>query len=489
MQAENGKRRAALWKRYLLGTLLIIVATASATSVAAFREIDKVVDALKDNSLDIDDELAEADAGKPQTIMLIGSDKRPNDPRSGVPNDGPRSDTIILVRLDPSKEATALMSLPRDLKVEIPGHGTDKLNAAYSYGGPKLALKTVKQLTGLRINHVVNVDFGGFRETVNEIGCVYMDVDRRYYNPGGDYAQINVKQGYDRLCGDSALNYVRFRHTDNDLVRSARQQEFLRQVKEQYGVAKLFEDRNELFRIFGDYTQSDIRTRKEVLRLAKLVVASASQPIREVHFEAEIGESFVTASDEKVRALAAQFLGVEDTEGPRGKPGRGGSGGKGRKKPPGNGGGEDSGPSLQPAAPLGQAQARKAKRAGFPVYYPSAVTSGSTFQDDPRVYNIRTPTGGRHRAYRMVLANGDIGEYYGIQGTTWTEPPILEEKFEKITMKGRTFEVHKDGDRIRLVAWRTPSGVYWVSNTLLQTLIRKQMLGIAASTRALRSTR
>ena len=233
MQGENGKRRAALWKRYLLGTLLIIVATASATSVAAFREIDKVVDALKDNSLDIDDELAEADAGKPQTIMLIGSDKRPNDPRSGVPNDGPRSDTIILVRLDPSKEATALMSLPRDLKVEIPGHGTDKLNAAYSYGGPKLALKTVKRLTGLRINHVVNVDFGGFRETVNEIGCVYMDVDRRYYNPGGDYAQINVKQGYDRLCGDSALNYVRFRHTDNDLYRVARQQLFVRAFKDQ----------------------------------------------------------------------------------------------------------------------------------------------------------------------------------------------------------------------------------------------------------------
>ena len=74
------------------------------------------------------------------------------------------------------------MSLPRDLKVEIPGHGTDKLNVAYTLGGPKLSIKTVKQLTGLAINHYVDVSFHGFAEGVNALGCVYVDIDRRYFN-------------------------------------------------------------------------------------------------------------------------------------------------------------------------------------------------------------------------------------------------------------------------------------------------------------------
>ena len=103
------------------------------------------------------------------------------------------------------------MSIPRDLKVEIPGFGTEKFNAAYTYGGPKLTLQVVKELTGLPINHVVNVDFLGFVRAVYAIGCVYVDVDRRYYHsnvgvPASEqYAEINVQPGYQLLCGKKAL--------------------------------------------------------------------------------------------------------------------------------------------------------------------------------------------------------------------------------------------------------------------------------------------
>ena len=139
----------------------------------------------------------------------------------------------MLLRLDPDREAIAVMSIPRDLKVEIPGYGTDKFNAAYTYGGPKLTLQVVKELTGLQINHVVNVDFLGFVRAVDAIGCVYIDVDRRYYHsnvglPASEqYSEINIKPGYQLLCGKKALQYVRYRHTDTDIVRSARQQDFL----------------------------------------------------------------------------------------------------------------------------------------------------------------------------------------------------------------------------------------------------------------------
>ena len=133
-----------------------------------------------------------------------------------------------------------MLSIPRDLKVNIPGHGIDKFNAAYTYGGPKLTLKVVKQLTGIDdINHVVNVDFTGFADAVNSIGCVYVDVDHHYYHsnvglaPTEQYAEIDIPAGYQRMCGYNALQYVRYRHDDNDLVRSARQQEFLREARQE----------------------------------------------------------------------------------------------------------------------------------------------------------------------------------------------------------------------------------------------------------------
>jgi LCP family protein required for cell wall assembly len=464
-------------KRFLIGALLIVIASASATAVAAFREVDRVVDAFRSGpSLELGGELAHADAGKPQTIMLIGSDKRA---KTAIDyEDRPRSDTVILIRLDPSKGATALMSLPRDLKVQIPGHGTDKLNAAYSIGGPKLTLKTIKLLTGLRINHVINVDFGGFKAVVNRIGCVYVDIDRRYYNDNTGperYATIDVKPGYQRLCGQDALDYVRFRHEDNDLVRSARQQEFLRQAKEQVALGKLIADRDKLAKLFGRYTDSDIRSRKSVVRLLKLIVGSLGHPIREVHFEGKIGFSYVTASSKKVKKLTQQFLGVKGTKGPRGelKP-------KGRRRKA-----RDLG--LENARDAGREQALQAVALGarFPVFYPRMRTQRALFGGEPNVYRVRAPGGRTYQSYRIVIKRGQVGEYYGVQGTRWKDPPILENPSEKREIGGREFELHYDGDRLRLVAWRTDEAVYWVSNTLLQTLSERQMLAIARSTRTL----
>src|SRR5215212_6018075 len=149
--------RPGLWKRILIGGFLCIFAAAAATSVAAFHEVDKIVDALEVNpELKLGkDTLATTDPGEPQTLLILGSDQRPKTNAEGA--SGARSDSIMLVRLNPHKEATAIMSLPRDLKVRIPHHGVDKINAAYEIGGPALTLRTVKQLTGLPINHVVNV--------------------------------------------------------------------------------------------------------------------------------------------------------------------------------------------------------------------------------------------------------------------------------------------------------------------------------------------
>jgi polyisoprenyl-teichoic acid--peptidoglycan teichoic acid transferase len=471
-----------IFKRLLLGALLLIFASAGATAVAAFHEVDRIVGAFRQNERLKIPELATTDPGAPQTLLILGSDKRPTHNREGAY--GARSDTIILVRLDPSKKATAIMSLPRDLKVQIPGHGTDRINAAYDIGGPRLTLRTVKRLTGLSINHVINIDFGGFYEGVNALGCVYADVDRRYYNNTAAYAYINIPAGYQRMCGRQALQYVRYRHEDTDLVRSARQQDFLRQAKQQIGVGGLISKRDRLLKIFGKYTTSDIRTRSEVLRLLKLAVFSVGQPIREIHFAGQVTitqgnaasniPSYVTATNATVQRLVRDFLGLRETPGPRG--------GAHHRKRSGDLG-------LEQAAVDGKAQAVQAVQAGaggsLPVYYPTLRTSGSLYTGPPRVYRLRGPGGKRYRAYRMVISKGTVGEYYGLQGLTWKNPPILEDPSEIRTIGGRKYELHYDGDRLRLVAWRTKKAVYWISNTLLQSLSERQMLAIARSARKL----
>jgi polyisoprenyl-teichoic acid--peptidoglycan teichoic acid transferase len=477
--------RPGLWKRLLLGGVLVIFAAAAATAVAAFHEVDKIV-----AKLELGPELklgkgalSTTDPGKPQTILILGSDKRPKNNVEGAASDS-RSDTIMLVRLDPDKKATAIMSLPRDLKVEIPGHGTDKINAAYSLGGPALTLKTVRSVTKLPINHVINVHFNGFWRAVNAVGCIYADIDRRYYNDSAEYSYINLQPGYQRLCGTKALQYVRFRHEDTDIVRAARQQDFLRQAKQQITASTLFENQDRLMTIFGRNTSTDreLRTRKEVLRLLKLALGTATHPIQEVSFRGTLGGSYVEATEEQIAQMVDEFLNVEDSPGPRGEATKKIKRPKRKHKLPVVGGLED-------ATAFGKDQAIQAVQGGaggtLPVLYPALRLQGSVYAGPPRIYKLRGTDGKRYGAYRMVLQTGRSGEYYGLQGLTWQNPPILEGVTEERKIGKRSYELAYDGDRLRLVAWRTKKAVYWISNTLLLSLTEKQMLAIARSVRAL----
>lgn len=473
-----------LFKRFVLGAVLIVIASASATAVAAWHEVDQVLTAFGHTRKipHIGDVIDPAEAGEPQTILLMGSDRRSKnavDVRSGAIGDA-RSDTMILMRLDPTKEATALLSLPRDLKVQIPGHGTDKLNAAYSEGGARLTVRTIRGLDPrLKINHVINVDFHGFAKAVNALGCIFVDVDRRYYNQSNAYAKIDVPAGYQRLCGQDALSYVRYRHEDNDLVRGARQQDFLRQVKNQVGAFGLIKRRGRLLHIFGKYTSSDLDGRRGILRLLKLAVASASHPIQEVHFRGKTGPSYVTARPSVVEKMVTQFLGVKASTGPSAadQPTR-----RDRRRS------RINSARLEDTRVFGREQALQVineRPKVFPVYYPTKRIQASLFAGPPRVYQIEERDGTRHSAYRMIMKKGLIGEYYGLQGTTFKDAPILKGPSEKRRIRGRTFYIHYDGSRMRLVSWESKNSVYWISNTLGLTLKNSQMLAIAASTRHL----
>jgi polyisoprenyl-teichoic acid--peptidoglycan teichoic acid transferase len=421
------------------------------------------------------DQLAQVDGGAPQTILILGSDEREGDPSA-------RSDTTMLLRVDPDQDAIALFSLPRDLKVNIPGYGVDRLNAAYTVGGPKLTLKTVKQVTGLEVHHVVNVDFTGFYKAVNAIDCVYVDVDTRYYvPPEASYAEINIEAGYQLLCGERALQYVRFRHADTDITRSARQQDFLREARQKVGPVRLFRDREELIKIFTRYTTSDIDDPQTMLQILKLFLDAHDAPVKEIHFEGNVGPSYITFSQEQMQEAVRQFLGIEDTAGPRG----GGIAGAPEDGGGGGGDGEDKEPSLIDSAEFGQQLAQDVYReVKFPVFYPTKLTPGSQFSADSRAYEIEDDEGEVHKIYKLVVQTNLLGEYYGVSGTTWTDPPILDNPSETREVGNRSYDLFYDGDRLRLVAWHTDQGSYWLNNSLLQSIDQEQMLEIAETMQA-----
>lgn len=199
--------------------MLLIVVAAVGASLTAFSQREDVVRTLEKTAIKGNiSKYLDGSTGGPQTLLLIGSDRRKGDKTSY----GARSDTMMLVRLNPSKATTTVLSIPRDLQVTIPGRGVAKFNESYSDGGPKLVVQTIKESLGLRVNHVAEVDFGGFAQAVDAIDCVYVDVDRKYFNNnvgavyGNQFAAINIKAGYQKLCGYRALDYVRFRHFDRD---------------------------------------------------------------------------------------------------------------------------------------------------------------------------------------------------------------------------------------------------------------------------------
>jgi polyisoprenyl-teichoic acid--peptidoglycan teichoic acid transferase len=172
----------------------------------------------------------------PSNILVLGADTGSKSRQGSVA----RSDSIMIVHTDPDEHKIALLSIPRDLRVEIPGHGANKINAAYAFGGPTLAIKTVQSVTGLPINHVVVVDFGTFDQVIDALGGVTIDVPKpilsnKFECPFGTEARCDRWKGWrfhkgeQTMDGHTALIYARIRENqldpkESDITRGERQQ-------------------------------------------------------------------------------------------------------------------------------------------------------------------------------------------------------------------------------------------------------------------------
>ena len=502
MRLVPSSRKGAL-ARYGLAALIVIAFTATATAVAGLLQFNQFAQYLSLSKSIHNANITVANPGNPQTLLLIGSDHR-----AGEPFNSAHTDTMMLVRMDPASQTINVLSVPRDLKVEIPQGGTvstSKLNAAYSIGGPNLLVKILKQQVfhGLQVNHIVDVNFRGFSDLVDAIGCVYTDVDHRYYNDTNisNYSSIDIQPGYQKLCGNNqsssgALAFVRFRHTDTDIVRNARQQDFVRWAKSQFNSSTLISERGRLLQIFGKNSQTDqdLHTTDGLINIFNLVAFSAAHTIKQIPFPAIIPpctpqSCYVLANRGAEQHAFHLFMTPTKKVAPA-KPA--GPPKPGPHKSPAN-----PNANLTPDVAGGKAQEQALGNIAIPIYYPKMLANGSQYCSGmlgncpaeisttgsyPRGYLIHNQQGGTNVSYRMTVAlDPSNGQYYGIQGTTWLNPPLLNGTQVTKTVEGKQLHEYFNGSKVTLVAWKTPQAVYWISNTLTDTLSGQQMLGIAAS--------
>jgi LCP family protein required for cell wall assembly len=240
--APRRRSGLAIVGRMLVGALIVASALVLGVAGGTYLWLHQSVDAIRAHSVDVKTaqrRLSYPLPGHAAIALLVGYDQRQGPEFSTVS----RSDTVMLVRADPHSKTISMLSFPRDLAVPIYCKNglvssSDRINSAYARCGATGTLETVKHLTGLPINYLIAVNFRGFRQIVNKLGGVWIDVDRRYYNKNvgtaaTDYSDINLQPGYQRLSGESALQFVRFRHTDDDFHRLARQQQLIRSLKQQ----------------------------------------------------------------------------------------------------------------------------------------------------------------------------------------------------------------------------------------------------------------
>jgi LCP family protein required for cell wall assembly len=503
-------RRLAV--RAVLAGLLISVLTATVAATAALEKVSTIAHELFPTTSHIAaprSVVTPAYAGAAQTILLIGTDRRAKASDLYDRNNPPHSDTLLLVRLDPAQGQTSVLSIPRDLLVSITDlHGNtsypNKINAAYTLGseqdpkhdgGARLAAQTIEQVTGLKINNIVDVTFGGFTDVVDDLGGVYVNVDHRYYNPpNSGYSAINLQPGYQLLRYQNALDYVRYRHTDSDFVRVARQQDFIRSLKSQINVSRVLGQIDRISRAVGKAVQSTFTpSASDLLNLAQLVAFTQTKPYRQVYFQNTGqnyqlgGGSYVVATKQDVAKTVHDFLDSNQrVKLPSGSPSATSS--SARKSTH-----HHTAPASSTATAPGLIAtssydsglaAQQSVNLPFRMLYPG-MQLGTASQDQVRAYNLKDQAGKVHHAYVIVFASGIIGNYYDIQGTDWLTPPLIAHPNATKTINGRQYLFVNDGSHIHVVAWKQGKALYWVDNTLQETLSNHQIVAIAESVASL----
>ena len=268
----------AKWQRALSNVnKMIVTPVALPTATAAPQLAGAPIDAGPDDA-PAPIPTAVPEPGGAMNVLLLGTDARPGEDIS-------RTDTIVWVHLDGRTNRVSMLSFPRDLWVNIPGYGKNKINAAYPLGerkigsgyGPALLKETVGELVGQPIDHFVLINFDGFKTLIDKIGGIYVDVPKAIDDPAyptDDYRtmKIHFDAGRQLLDGDRALIYSRTRHADSDFGRNQRQQQVLLAIFDrlrEQGMLSQLTNVDQYTDAISDYIRTDF-SRSEMLSLASM---------------------------------------------------------------------------------------------------------------------------------------------------------------------------------------------------------------------------
>lgn len=496
-------RKRRRWPWVLFYTVWAVVGVGAALVWGVDRAAQHVIDQISPNNASnkaAKSVLVRA-TGPDTTFIILGSDHR-----SWVPGSETLSDSIVLVHMSPQQNLVSIMSLPRDLQVTVPGYqGVQKVNAAFALGGPKLSIQTVEQNLGVPINHYVDVGFQGFFQIVQNMGGLYTQVDRRYYNPlGTGYSPIDLQPGYQILNGNQALAFARFRHTDTDIVRAARQQQIILDLKHQASAKLGFSDIPGLLTAIENSIQTDVHSFSELINIGQFLLRLPHGRI--FHTTLQVGfsnvpgqPSYDIASPQQIQSSVYAFLH------PLAVAGR-----QFTTKTVTN---HPAPVTTTPGASASTAATAKAKAAaaaaaankipsglvvdsapaaalkglglvGLPLLVPSLRNSNSQLDSavPVRAYTIPGGPNGGWPSVVEVFANGQqAGSYYDVQETRLSSPPVMQSPTSKIYAGPRTYDLFQDGSVLRYVGFWQNHTWYWISNTFSGALTPAQMVGIAAS--------
>jgi polyisoprenyl-teichoic acid--peptidoglycan teichoic acid transferase len=485
------RRRRRRWWWALIGCVLVVAASAATTTVFLLGQVHTLVNAISQNrAVKVKSgTLAGASVGGAQTLLLVGNDQRNHTTTAPVL---PHSNEMLLVRFDPNKPWISMLSIPRELltTIDCPNGGpvTTRFNYSLTCGGFTTLVSTIKQVTGLSVNHVVMIDFNNFKTAVDDMGCVYSTIDRRYYHVNTAYSQqyqeINLQPGYQQLCGTQALQFVSYRHGDTSLVRDARDQTFLLSVKQQFGPT-LVDNVDKFEQIFGRLVTTDqsLHTTDGVLDLLETLISSAGDPVRQVQIPVDLAPTnplaiscaCVTSTPGQIAGAVHSFLfgSLVLHKGDTAKTARAVRSHKALAALP---------LAPTPSSELAQGVSA-ARKLPFVLEFPRVQDAGGTgIPIDVRDYHLHAPGGAAYPAFVEVFSNGMLGQYYDVQGTTWTTPPLLDSPNQSVRVGGRNYYLYYTGAHLLTVAWYEHHAVYWIHNTLLDSIDNTEMLALAEQT-------
>lgn len=212
VRVRKKRKKHGKAKKVILIVLAVIVVLCVAVGAAAALYMNSISDSMKIDSeqqSELDTVLSESTVQEPYYVLLLGSDARANDTAS-------RSDTMILVRVDANAGKATLVSIPRDTKVEIEGHGTQKINAAYAFGGPAGAVEAVENMSGIEISHYAEIHFDELEKAVDQLGGIWVDVPVSSNQTGSSHSKYQFSAGMQKMSGEQVLAFARERYGYNE---------------------------------------------------------------------------------------------------------------------------------------------------------------------------------------------------------------------------------------------------------------------------------